>query len=368
MTKRDTHDRVVHEVAGAQIRRRDVVRAGLTGASLAAVAGLSATGAKAQSPEFRFRMQSFLGPGTTEWEVLVPRYIERVKELSNGRIQIQAFPPGALVPTFEMLDAVGKGVVDIGYAAQVYWRGKYPFTLWTWGVPFAFSALDHYDYLWHETDMMGIVRDAFAKQNVHFLGPVYSDEWGATMSRRELRRLSDFNGIKIRSFGLGAEIWKSQGASIVTIPGEEQYTALSTGVIDASNWGSPDGFKAVRVHEVAKFYLGPSLIKFDMEDQFMNMRAYNSLPDDLKAVMNIATRVYAIERATTSTLNSARAIGIFRDAGVKFSALPAEDIEQMKKISAEALERMAGDDDDTKRVLKIIFDTRDTLAMRPADI
>ncbi len=368
MTKRDTGERIVHEIAGEKVRRRDIVRAGLTGASLAAVAGLSASGAQAQSPEFRFRMQSFLGPGTTEWEVLVPRYIERVKQLSNGRIQIQAFPPGALVPTFEMLDAVGKGVVDIGYAAQVYWRGKIPFTLWTWGVPFAFSALDHYDYLWHETDLIGIVREAFAKQNVHFLGPVYSDEWGATMSRNELRRLSDFNGVKIRSFGLGAEIWKAQGASIVTIPGEEQYTALSTGVIDASNWGSPSGFMDVKVHEVAKFYLGPSLIKFDMEDQFMSMRAYNSLPDDLKAVMNIATRVYAVERATTSTINSAKAVGLMKEAGVKFSALPAEDVEQMKKISSEALQRMATKDDETQRVLKIIFETRDTLGMRPSNI
>lgn len=368
MAGKTDHDRVVHTIAGQTIRRRDVVKAGLTGAALATTAGLSTSTAFAQSPEFRFRMQSFLGPGTTEWEVLVPRYVERVRQMSGGRIEIQAFPPGAIVPTFEMLDAVGKGVVEIGYAAQVYWRGTIPFTLWTWGIPFAFSALDHYDYLWHETELLEIVREAFAKQNVHFLGPVYSDEWGATMSRDKMTRLSDFDGVKIRSFGLGAEIWKSQGASIVTIPGEEQYTALSTGVIDASNWGSPSGFLDVKVHEVAKFYLGPSLIKFDMEDQFMNMRAYESLPDDLKMVMNLATRVYAVERAATSTFNSAKAVQTMRDAGVEFNALPPEDVEEMKRISAAALEEMAGDDEDTQRVLKIIFDTRDTLAQRPADI
>lgn len=368
MTKKDDRDRIVHKIAGQEIRRRDVMRAGLGGVTLAAAAGLGAGGAKAQSPEFRFRMQSFLGPGTTEWEVLVPRYIERVREMSGGRIEIQAFPPGAIVPTFEMLDAVSKGVVDIGYAAQVYWRGTIPATLWTWGVPFAFSALDHYDYLWHEAGLIEIVRDAFSKQGVHFLGPVYSDEWGATMSREKLTRLSDFDGIKIRSFGLGAEIWKSAGASIVTIPGEEQYTAMSTGVIDASNWGSPDGFKAVKLQEVAKFYLAPSLIKFDMEDQFMNQRAYDGLPDDLKAVMNLATRVYAVERAATSTYNSALAVQEFKAAGVEFNALPQEDVDQMAKVSAEALEQLREDEPVTNEVLKIIFETRDTLAQRPANI
>jgi len=205
MTKIDRDDRVAGTVDGSKLRRRDIIRAGLTGASLTAVGAMAGT-AQAQSPEFRFRMQSFLGPGTTEWDKLVPRFIKRVSELSNGRIQIQAFPPGALVPTFEMLDAVGKGVVDIGYGAQVYWRGKIPFTLWTWGIPFAFKVLEHYDYLWHETELLSLTREAFAKHNVHFLGPVYSDEWGATMSRNELKRLADFKGVKIRSFGLGAEI------------------------------------------------------------------------------------------------------------------------------------------------------------------
>jgi TRAP-type mannitol/chloroaromatic compound transport system substrate-binding protein len=367
MTKSDPHDRRVGQIDGQPLRRRDLVKAGLTGAALTAAGAMAGT-AQAASPQFRFRMQAFLGPGTTEWDVLVPRYVKRVAELSGGRIQIQAFPPNALVPTFEMLDAVSKGVVDIGYGAQVYWRGKIPFTLWTWGIPFAFKVLDHYDYLWHETGMLDIVREAFAKYNTHFLGPVYSDEWGATMSRKELKRLADFKGVKIRSFGLGAEIWKSQGASIVTIPGEEQYTALSTGVIDASNWGSPDGFMAVKVHEVAKFYLGPSLIAFDMEDMFMNMDKFKSMPEDLQGIMNIATRVYAMERAATSTFHSAQAVGKMKDAGVKFNALPAEDIEEMKKISAAALDRMAQKDEETQKVLKIIFDTRDTLAMRPSDI
>ena len=363
----DRNDRVVTSIKGVKIRRRDIIRAGLTGASLAAVAGLPQA-AQAQRAEFRFRMQSFLGPGTIEWEQLVPRYIKRVKDMSNGRIQITAFPPGALVPTFEMLDAVGKRVVEIGYGAQVYWRGKIPAMLWTWGVPFAFKVLDHYDYLWHEAGLTEVVRDAMKPSNVHFLGGIYSDEWGATMSRKPIKTLTDFQGVKIRSFGLGAEIWKANGASIVTIPGEEQYTAMSTGVIDASNWGSPYGFVAVKLHEVAKYYLGPSLIAFDMEDMFMNMNAFNDLPKDLQEVMHLATRVFAVERASTSTYASAQAIGTMKAAGVQFSALPQEDLDKARKISDEALQRMAGDDEFTKRALKIIFETRDTLAMRPANI
>ena len=139
-------------------------------------------------------------------------------------------------------------------------------------------------------------------------------------------------------------------------------------MIDASNWGSPYGFVAQKLQEVAKFYLGPSLIAFDMEDMFMGMRAFNRLPPDLQAVMNIATRIFALERASTSTFASAESVKLMQAAGVKFNALPQEDLDTARKISNEALERMAGDDDDTKRVLKIIFDTRDMFASRPAHI
>jgi TRAP-type mannitol/chloroaromatic compound transport system substrate-binding protein len=188
------------------------------------------------------------------------------------------------------------------------------------------------------------------------------------MSRNEIKRLDDFKGVKIRSFGLGAEVLKSKGASIVTIPGEEQYTALSTGVIDAANWGSPAGFLQYKLHEPAKFYLSPSTIAFDMEDMFMNQRAYNRLPKDLQEIMNIVTRIYAFERASTSTAESAKAIQVMKDAGVKFSALPPEDVEYYERVANEALERLQTKDEPTQKVLKIIFETRDMFRKRPSSI
>ncbi|HKK28877.1 MAG TPA: hypothetical protein VKA18_00590 [Alphaproteobacteria bacterium] len=57
-----------------------------------------------------------------------------------------------------------------------------------------------------------------------------------------------------------------------------------------------------------------------------------------------------------------------KKAGVKFHSLPPEDPLRAAQIYGEVLERMAGDDQDTQRVLKIIFKTRDTLASRPQNI
>ncbi|WP_187830411.1 TRAP transporter substrate-binding protein DctP [Siccirubricoccus phaeus] len=312
-------------------------------------------------------MQSFLGAGTVEWERLVPRFIQRVNQMSGGRIQITPFPPGALVPTFDMLDAVGRRVVDIGYGSQLYWRGRFPFTQWSWGVPFAFRSVEQYDYLWFEGGMTDLVREAFTTVGVQFLGPVYSDDWGSTISRRPIRRLEDFRGMKVRTGGIAGEIWKNFGASIVTIPGEEMYTAMSTGVIDAANWGSPYGMMAAKLHEVGKFYTGPSLIHADAEDMFMNKAAFDALPKDLQDVMTLAVRVYALERYAFAIGESARAFDKLKAAGVEIIVLPPEDVQRIRTMSDELLPRLAGDDDYTKRALKIINDTRTLLAQRPAD-
>jgi len=346
------------------LKRRDFLKTGMAGA---AAVGLSSLPKKAfaAKPEFRFRLQSFLGPGWREWEELIPIYIKRVKEMSGGRIEITAYPPGALVGTFDMLDAVGKKVVEIGYGAQIYWKGMFPFTEWTWGVPFAFDVLDHYDYLWWEAGLIDLVREAFATKNVFFLGPIYSDEWGATMSRKPIKSLKDYKGLKIRSFGIAAEIWKMNGAGIVRLPGEELYTGIATGVIDGVNWGSPYGMVATKLHEVAKYYCGPSLIQYDMEDMFINMDAWKSLPKDLQECLVMATRVFALERASTSTLASCVAFETMKKAGVKCTELPKEEVEKMKNMTNGLLAKLAKKDDYTTRVLKIIKDTMKIVDQRP---
>lgn len=256
------------------ISRRSFMTAAAGGALAATAAPVFAQG-KAQ---FRLRLQSFLGPGWAEWSTLVPLFCERVKKMSGGRVEITPFPPGSLVPTFEMLDAVGRGVIDMGYGAQLYWRGKFPFTQWSWGVPFMFNTVDEYEILWWEAGMTELVRENFATAGVQFLGPIYSDDWGSTISRKPIRRLTDFQGMKIRSGGVGGELWKKFGASIVTLPGEELYTALSTGVIDGANWGSPYGNVATKLQEVCKFYTGPSILSSDAEDLFMSKAIYDKMP------------------------------------------------------------------------------------------
>jgi len=102
-----------------------------------------------------------------------------------------------------------------------------------------------------------------------------------------------------------------------------------------------------------------------MEDMFINMDSWKALPKDLQECFLLATRVFALERASYSTILSCLALDTMKKAGVTIYNLPKEDIDKMKGMTWQLVDKLAGKDDYTNRCLKIIRDTMKTVDMRP---
>ena len=93
-------------------------------------------------------------------------WAERVKALSGGRLQIEMLPPGAVVPPFEVLDAVHKGVLDGGHTAAAYWVGKNrAATLFgpAPGGPFGMDMVDYMGWL-HDAGGIELYREFYQKE------------------------------------------------------------------------------------------------------------------------------------------------------------------------------------------------------------
>src|ERR1700735_637400 len=104
-----------------KITRRALARGGAAG-----LVGALATPALAQSDKLRWRM-------VTSWPKRLPgpgmsaeRIAERIASLSGGRLEITVSAAGEIVPAFEVLDAVGSGVAEMGHTAAFYWQGQGP--------------------------------------------------------------------------------------------------------------------------------------------------------------------------------------------------------------------------------------------------
>src|SRR6185312_9859201 len=111
---------------------------------------------------------------------------------------------------------------------------------------------------------------------------VLADAWlaGAMASKKGcIRKPDDMKGLKIRSAGpTFAQMWQAAGASIVSIPSNEVYNALQTGVADATDT-STGSFVSFRIYEQVKCITAPgdNALWFMYEPVLMSKRSFGRL-------------------------------------------------------------------------------------------
>jgi TRAP-type mannitol/chloroaromatic compound transport system substrate-binding protein len=317
------------------------------------VAGTPASSAQ----EVRWRMQSNLGVGEPGYASVQASFVEALERMSNGRIKLQMHPVGALFPVQEGLEAVGAGVVEIAMMTGGYFTGKLgPIATLESGVPGAErTPIERYAFF-YEKGFIDIVRDAYAKHNVYYLGPHLSPQWDI-IAKKPVRTAADFKGLKIRSFGIEAKWFESMGASPVMLSGGELHTALSTGVVDAVRWGSPAVIYKLGLHEAGKYYIQPSPLPAPNNNFLINRDAWNQLAHDLKAMFEEAAKLASLDYLSRGAALDAMAIAQMKAAGVRVVRIPdTEWLEMEKKARLLWAEYANQDPNLAARAVKLLQD------------
>ncbi|MFW5834394.1 MAG: TRAP transporter substrate-binding protein, partial [Pseudomonadota bacterium] len=230
-------------------------RTALTGALTGAVAAPFV--ARAQTP-VRWRMvtswpENLPGPG-----VSARRLAERIEALTGGRLRVQVFPAGSLVPAFEVMDAVGAGTAEMGHTAAVFWAGKLPAAPFFLAVPFGLVPHEH--DTWIEQGGGQELWDAYYAD----LGvkPLLAGNTGMSMGgwfREPLERPEDLRGLRFRMPGFGGEMYAPFGIVQVSLPPGETLAALQSGAIDAAEFAGPASDLPLGFHQAARYYYWPGL-------------------------------------------------------------------------------------------------------------
>ena len=324
----------VDDVTGEAVTKNPVNRRSYLGAAALAGAGAAAlampTIANAQNRTFRLKLQSnWTGIGIESNDRATLLFIERVKKMSGGRIEITNFNAEVLLGIGETFRGVGSGVADLAVTSSIYHRGIVPIGEYLWAVPFfPVTNLEFYEYIYQYMGIKEIWQEAYRPHNVAHLTYMVSDEWGAMVSTRPVSKFADFRGMKVRAFGIWADWLAHNGASIVTVPGGEVYTAMQTRILDAAAFGSPDAWAGMKMHEVAKFYINPSVAPYDIVEVIMNLRTFNSMPPDLQEVLTSAARVFNAELAALTIATDARGRKRLAEGGMQTIMIPDEELIQ----------------------------------------
>ncbi len=238
---------------------------------------------------------------TTKWKIVttwpptlpimmdgVRMMAEQVKTMSQGRLEIDVFGAGELVPPFESFDAVGAGTAEMSHGASYYWGGKAPAAQFFTSVPFGMNAQQMYAWL-YGGDGLALWEETYQDFN---LVPMPAGNTGVQMGgwfNKEINTIDDYNGLKMRIPGLGGKTIVKVGGSAETIPGGEIYTSLERGVVDATEWVGPYHDQIMGFNKVAKYYYFPGWHEpGSVLEVTVNRDAWEALSDDLKMIVRTA--------------------------------------------------------------------------------
>ena len=332
------------------MKRRDFLKKAGVGAAAVAATAVSAPAVIAQK-KYNWKMVTTWPPKLPVLQDGCERLAKRIGEMSDGRIKIQVFAAGELVPPFESFQAVSDGTVEVGSGASYYWAGKEPATQWFAAVPFGMNA-QGLSAWFHGGDGLKLWEECYAPFN---LVPRPGGSTGVQMGgwfNKKINTIDDYKGLKMRIPGLGGKVVAKAGGTVVLLPGGEIFTSLERGVIDATEWVGPLHDLRMGFYQAAKYYYYPGWHEPGTYlEYFFNKKAYDSLPKDLQHIIDAAcqeTEHWVL--AQFDAQNGAALQELITKHNVELIQFPADVLSSLRKMSDEVVAEEAAKTPMAKKV------------------
>jgi len=281
---------------------------------------------------------------------------ERIGMASNGRLKIKVYAGGELVPALEVFDAVSRGTAQMGHDASYYHRGKVPAAQYFTSIPFGMNGNEMNAWLYYGGGW-DLWKEYYAQFNlVPFPGGLTGVQMGGWFNK-EINTVEDLAGLKMRIPGLGGEVMQRAGVTQITLPASEIFTSLQTGAIDAAEWVGPYNDVSLGLHKAARYYYYPGWQEpGPMIELIVNADAWATLPDDLKAIVEITCQSVVLDMQAEYNYGNAMALEQLKsDPNVEIRPFPDDVIELLQKLSMEAVEALSAEDEWSARIQESFF-------------
>jgi len=280
----------------------------------------------------------------------VERMARDIELMSDGRLKIQVFAGGQLVPALQSFDAVSQGTVEMGHGAAYYWAGKIPAAQFMSAVPFGMTAKGMNAWF-YGGDGLELWRELYEPFN---LVPFPVGNSGVQMGgwfNKRIDDIADLEGLKMRIPGLGGKVLAKAGGNPVLMAGGEIYTALERNTIDATEWVGPFHDERLGLYRAAKYYYYPGWHEPGTTlEMIINKQAWESLPADLQKIVETASMATSQWMYSQFEARNSGALGKLREHDIEVLAFPPEVLEKLRVLATETLEEEAAADPAFARV------------------
>jgi TRAP-type mannitol/chloroaromatic compound transport system substrate-binding protein len=338
----------------SKLSRRGLIGGGTVAAGAVAMPNI----ARAQT--VRWRM-------VTSWPKRLPgpgmsaeRVAERIGTLSGGRIQITVHAAGEIVPALETLDAVASGTAQMAHTASFYWQGKQPASAFFTTVPFGMTPGEHTGWI-DAGGGQALWDELYAPFGVK---PFMAGNTGICMGgwfRNEIADVAALKGMKIRSLGLGGEVYRRLGAVPLTTSPGEIITGLQSGLVDGAEFVGPGSDIALGLYRLAKNYYAPGFNKPNGTGEcIVALKVWETIDTQQKAIIAhacAAEAAFALNEM--ERLNVDALVALTERNEVKLRTFPAAMIEAARGHAKDVIGDIAAKSEIARKIVESYTGFRD---------
>ncbi|MDD5243219.1 MAG: TRAP transporter substrate-binding protein [Syntrophorhabdaceae bacterium] len=223
--------------------------------------------------------------------VQMERWAKEVEKRTAGKVKVQTFPGGTLLPAKSIFDGVIAGTADIGNFAMSYQPGRFPFSEAV-DLPIGFTSAKVASLTLYDLIEKYKPKEFEKVKTLTFFTCPPAD----LMTKTPIKSLKDLKGMELRASGTGATVLKRLGATPVGMPQSEAPEAIQKGVVKGN----------VSSMEILKDFNFAAYLPYATETNLfvvsfavvMNKDKWNSLPADVKKVIDDLGREQALWTGT----------------------------------------------------------------------
>lgn len=340
----------------ASTGRRNLLKSAAVAAGALSVPMIST----AQTTTLRFQST---WPAKDIFHEFAQDYAKKINDMAGGRLKIEVLPAGAVVPAFQLLDAVAKGTLDGGHGVVAYWYGKnQAVALWGSGPAFGLDAnmvLAWHNYGGGKELLDEIYRDLKLDVVSKLYGPMPTQPLG--WFKKPVAKVEDLKGLKFRTVGLAVDVFNEMGVAVNPLPGGEIVPALDRGLLDAAEFNNASSDRVLGFPDVAKNCMLQSFHQASEQFEVLfNKSKYDALPDELKAIIDYATEAASADMSWKAADRYAKDYEAMAKEGVRFYKTP----DSILRAQLEAWDKVTAKKAAENPMFKRVLDSMRTFAQR----
>jgi TRAP-type mannitol/chloroaromatic compound transport system substrate-binding protein len=289
-------------------------------------------GAATAQQKFVWKVQS-TWPASNLLHISAMEMAKMIEEMSAGRLKWEMLPAGSVVGAFEALDAVNRGLIDASHAWPGYWAGKNTAAGLFAPGPGGPFGMDREEYLsWlYAGGGLELYNELLQKElKLNVVVPVFTTSlpyWEPLgWFKKPFNNLDELRKLKFRSSGLGLEMLRTMGVTVVTLAGGEVIPALERGAVDGAEWAIPSHDIMMGFQNVSKLLYMPDLRQpASYQEIIIRKNKWDELPADLKAIVKWAGMAEIIRMTAFSVDADSKAADDFeKKHGVQIRRTPPD--------------------------------------------